>query len=37
VDAVARVLGEPRAALLTDDEIAALDRRHSPHRVVIDG
>jgi phosphoketolase len=37
LDAVARVLGEPRAALLTDDEIAAIDRRRSPHRIVIDG
>jgi hypothetical protein len=35
LDAVARAVGLERGNLLTAEEIAALDRRRSPHGVVI--
>jgi phosphoketolase len=36
LDAVGRLVGVDRSTLLTDDEMAALDGRRSPHGVVID-
>lgn len=35
LDAVARLVGLDRSGLLTAEEIAALDRRRSPHGVII--